>query len=232
VEFYEDGTPKSRKWHRYGMRHRDDGPAVEEFYEDGTPKAHAWYREGNRHRGDDWVVDELHDEVTAEGRERHGELTVSRVVGWPAADLLRGHTSSVEAVTGFTASDGRVLLASGSRDHTVRVWDPATGRQIGGLLGVRTAVTAVTAFTPGEGRVLLATAHGIWGGGAGEVRVWPLEFVLRRHRDGRDDGPALSSYRPDGTIEKEWWFRDGKQHRENGPAVESFHNDGSPKAMR
>ena len=38
---------RTREWHRNGMRHRDDGPAVER--PDG---AREWFRNGRRHRDD------------------------------------------------------------------------------------------------------------------------------------------------------------------------------------
>jgi len=44
----------------------------------------------------------------------------------PVGEPLTGHTGPVGSVTFAAAPDGRLLVASGSSDRTVRVWDPAT----------------------------------------------------------------------------------------------------------
>ena len=43
---------RTREWHRNGMRHRDDGPAVER--PDG---AREWFRDGRRHRDDGLAIE-------------------------------------------------------------------------------------------------------------------------------------------------------------------------------
>jgi WD40 repeat protein/serine/threonine protein kinase len=75
--------------------------------------------------------------------------------------VLSGHTSEVWAVT--FSRDGR-RLASASTDHTVRVWDAATGKLVRALTGHTGAVWAV-AFSP-DGR-WLAT-----GSDDQTVRLW------------------------------------------------------------
>jgi WD40 repeat protein len=45
----------------------------------------------------------------------------------PVGQPLTGHTRGVTAVAAMPLPDGRTLLASGSTDATVRIWDPGTG---------------------------------------------------------------------------------------------------------
>ena len=81
---------------------------------------------------------------------------------------LQGHTSAVTAVAAVPLPDGRVLLASGSFDETVRLWDPATGTPAGGPLQGHTGwVNAVAAVPLPDGRVLLAS-----GSLDATVRLW------------------------------------------------------------
>ena len=83
---------------------------------------------------------------------------------------LTGHTHWVGAVAFGTAPDGSALLASGSRDCTVRLWDPASGTPVGPpLTGHADYVNAVAFGTDSDGRTLLAT-----GSGDQTVQLWDL----------------------------------------------------------
>src|SRR5262249_139117 len=62
--------------------------------------------------------------------------------------------------------DGKTL-ASASYDHTIRLWDPATGRELLRLQGHTNYVMSV-AFTP-DGKTLVS------GGNDGMGRIWDLK---------------------------------------------------------
>ncbi|MER7673144.1 hypothetical protein ABTY61_32445 [Kitasatospora sp. NPDC096128] len=68
----------------------------------------------------------------------------------------------------FTAADGTARLATGSSDLTVRIWDPATGTEVGRpLTGHTGRVWAVAVFTAADGTARLAT-----GSSDLTVRIW------------------------------------------------------------
>ncbi|MGF1599748.1 MAG: SAV_2336 N-terminal domain-related protein [Acidimicrobiales bacterium] len=87
---------------------------------------------------------------------------------WAESVSLTGHTNIVTGVAFGSTPDGRLLLASASRDHTVRVWDPTTGTPVGQpLTGHTSSVTGVAFGSTPDGRLLLASAS--WDH---TVRVW------------------------------------------------------------
>ena len=81
---------------------------------------------------------------------------------------LNGYTGQVFSVAFGAGPDGRLLLASGSRDGTVRLWDPVTGAPAGEPLTGHTGWVYSVAFGTGpDGRLLLAS-----GSRDGTVRLW------------------------------------------------------------
>ena len=106
----------------------------------------------------------------------------------PGIAALSGHTGQVVSVA--FSPDGKTL-ATGSFDHTVQLWDVATGRQIGEPLTSRNGPTESMAFSP-DGKTLAT------GSGDGTVRLWD---VAAGHQIGHTIGsgpiPALA-FSPDG----------------------------------
>ncbi|WP_370653006.1 WD40 repeat domain-containing protein, partial [Frankia sp. CIT1] len=73
---------------------------------------------------------------------------------------LTGRTSWVDSVAWATGADGRLLLATGSGDGTVRVWDPVAGQTLHTLTGHTGWVYSVAWATGTDGQLLLATGSG------------------------------------------------------------------------
>ncbi len=94
-------------------------------------------------------------------RGRHGGLPDRSprgdpATGEPIGQPLTGHTSLVNSVA-FGQLNDRTVLATGSRDETVRLWDPATGEPIGRPLTGHTGTVTSVAFGQVNGHTLLAS---------------------------------------------------------------------------
>src|SRR5262249_52017815 len=97
---------------------------------------------------------------------------------------FEGHSGSVNAVA--FSPDGRTVL-SGSGDHTIKLWDVATGKLVRTFEGHSGTVSSV-AFSP-DGRTILS---GSWDA---SVRVWSLSSgpdVLRLLASREGDWVAMS----------------------------------------
>jgi WD40 repeat protein len=91
---------------------------------------------------------------------------------------LKGHTDLVTAIA-LGAVDGRQVLISGSRDHTIRLWDMRTSETIGKPLEGHTDYVTAVALGVVDGRQVLLS--GSWDQ---TVRIWDAKnhlgwFALR-----------------------------------------------------
>jgi WD40 repeat protein len=77
---------------------------------------------------------------------------------------LSGHTNIVYKAV---FSPNEKLLASSSRDHTVRIWDVATGRELHKLTEMKCSIKSVS-FSP-NGKTVAAV------GNDGKVEIWNVE---------------------------------------------------------
>ena len=155
--------PANRILLQLAVEHADDSPV--------TKAAEAWLETG----ACDWVW------LKRAGRVAHATAS-------PCLRVLEGHTSSVKGA--LALPDGRLL--SWSDDHTLRLWDGATGAALAVLEGHTREVTDALALP--DGRLLSWSEDGtlrLWDGATGAALV-----ALMGHTEAVHGAIAL----PDGRL--------------------------------
>ncbi|KDQ17107.1 hypothetical protein BOTBODRAFT_77629, partial [Botryobasidium botryosum FD-172 SS1] len=131
----------------------------------------------------------------------HREDTMPKVVSdyctlWPS--LLLSLTGHVHSVTSIAISPDGSRIASGSRDHTIRVWDAATGALVLGPLDGYEVITHV-AFSP-DGARIVSCSRGpdifLQDATSGSLILGPLQ--------GHRSQVACVAFSPDGSKIVSW----------------------------
>ncbi len=135
---------------------------------------------------------------------------VSPESGEWAERLLAGHTGEVFALA--FSPDGS-LLASGGGDQTIRIWEPATGRDVMVLRGHMGSIRAL-AFSP-NGRWLASgssdTTIRVWELASGkELKALTSRFGAVRAVAFSPDGQLIASGGDDGSL-RIWDWAGGKE---------------------
>jgi WD40 repeat protein len=154
--------------------------------------------------------------VYAQVRDRVGNVATFRATIFFGVRTLSGHTSTVNSVA--FSPDGR-LLASGSDDGTIKLWEVATGNLVRTLTG-NDPVGSI-AFSP-DGRFLAADSEDA-GNYADNIQIWDVNTgqvvrTLTGHTSSVDsvafspDGRLLASGSADKTI-KLWEVATGREVR-------------------
>jgi WD40 repeat protein len=133
---------------------------------------------------------------------------------------LEGHQDHVYSVS--FSPDGKIL-ASGSRDNTIKLWNIATGKEISTLYGHQKPVDSVS-FSP-NGKTLAS------GSADTTIKLWNLETGKEIHTLHGHQSSVLSvSFSPDGKILASGSFDDTIKlwNLETGEEIHTLHEHKNP----
>ena len=125
------------------------------------------------------------------------DLRTGRPVGAPLASASSSSAGQSDWIWAVTFSpDGKLLATASSDDETARLWDTATGREVGSLPAGPPGSKKVLAFSP-DGK-LFATASS----GDEAVRLWntATRRPVGRPITGHTDGVDAVTFSPDGKL--------------------------------
>lgn len=141
----------------------------------------------------------------------------------PEIYVQTGHSSPAGAVA--LSGDGK-FLASGSKDHTVKLWDMASGEELKTLRGHTEPVNSV-AFSP-DSKTLAS------GGWDGQVRLWDVASGRLLRSLSHDQGANTVAFSPDGRMLasggfdfriKVWEVTSGRELKSFMPKIEAAENE-------
>jgi WD40 repeat protein len=128
--------------------------------------------------------------VYAQVRDRAGNVSQTFSATIRLINTLTGHTGDVNSVA--FSPDGR-LLASGSNDDTIKLWDVASGSEVRTLTGHTDHVTSV-AFSP-DGRLLAS------GSNDDTIKLWDVASGSEvRTLSGHTSDVNSVAFSPDGRL--------------------------------
>lgn len=100
---------------------------------------------------------------------------VDATTGEPVAPALQGDVRRIVALEHLTGPDGNVLLAAGSSDGVIRLWDPLSGEQVGAEVRASRGFTAMLPFLTDGGGLAVAVLDE-------DVECWDLTTGTMSYR--------------------------------------------------
>ncbi len=93
---------------------------------------------------------------------------VPKIPNWTCQHILTGHQGLFAAIKTISISPHLLMVATGSEDTTIRLWNIDTGAEIGLLTGHQKSVETI-AFHPHQSGLLFS------GDRAGQIRLWQVD---------------------------------------------------------